>query len=111
MWADKYFYIPHRKRTRGVGGIFFDEHNTGDWENDFSFTQDVGRTFIPAFSNIIIQKKNLKWGPNEKEKQLLHRCLYAEYNLIYDRGTKFGLATGHDPDAVLMSLPPHAKWL
>ena len=111
MWADKYFYIPHRKRTRGVGGIFFDEHNTGDWENDFSFTQDVGRTFIPAFSDIIIQKKNLKWGPNEKEKQLLHRGLYAEYNLIYDRGTKFGLATGHDPDAVLMSLPPHAKWL
>jgi coproporphyrinogen III oxidase len=110
IWADKYFYIPHRKRARGVGGIFFDEHNTGNWEKDFAFTQDVGRAFLPAFTGIIDKKKHLDWNSDDKEKQLLHRGLYAEYNLIYDRGTKFGLATGHDPDAVLMSLPPMAKW-
>ena len=109
-WADKYFYVPHRKRNRGVGGIFFDEHNTGNWENDFAFVQDVGRAFLPAFTHIIEKKCHLDWNENDKAKQLSHRGLYVEYNLIYDRGTKFGLSTGHDPDAVLMSLPPMASW-
>lgn len=109
-WADEYFYIPHRKRARGVGGIFYDDHCTDDWESDFAFTQTVGRAFLPAFLPLVEQRKNDAWGPAERDQQLVHRGLYAEYNLVYDRGTKFGLETGHDPDAVLMSLPPLAKW-
>ncbi|WP_417249673.1 oxygen-dependent coproporphyrinogen oxidase [Celeribacter sp.] len=110
-WADKYFYIPHRKRARGVGGIFFDDHNTGDWEKDFAFTQDVGRAFLPAFLGVTEKRRNTPWAEADKEAQLVHRGLYAEYNLVYDRGTKFGLETGHDANAVLMSLPPLAKWI
>ncbi|MAM62144.1 oxygen-dependent coproporphyrinogen oxidase [Maritimibacter sp. UBA3975] len=109
-WADEYFYIPHRKRARGVGGIFYDDHNTGDWEADFAFTQDVGRAFLPAFVPVTEKRRDTRWTEADKDAQLVHRGLYAEYNLVYDRGTKFGLATSHDPDAVLMSLPPLAKW-
>ncbi|MAQ85250.1 MAG: oxygen-dependent coproporphyrinogen oxidase [Maritimibacter sp.] len=109
-WADEYFYIPHRKRARGVGGIFYDDLNTGDWEADFAFTQDVGRAFLPAFLPVTERRRDTPWTDADKDTQLVHRGLYAEYNLVYDRGTKFGLATGHDPDAVLMSLPPLAKW-
>ncbi|MCL4109784.1 UNVERIFIED_CONTAM: hypothetical protein GTU68_018511 [Idotea baltica] len=109
-WADEYFYIPHRKRARGVGGIFYDDLNTGDWEADFAFTQDVGRAFLPAFVPLTEAHRNEPWTDADKEAQLVHRGLYAEYNLVYDRGTKFGLETGHDANAVLMSLPPEAKW-
>ncbi|KIN60106.1 Coproporphyrinogen III oxidase [Sulfitobacter noctilucae] len=109
-WADEYFYIPHRKRARGVGGIFYDDRNTGDWEADFRLTQDVGAAFLPAFVPLVDKRRNTKWDDADKEVQLQHRGLYAEYNLVYDRGTKFGLETGHDPEAVLMSLPPVAKW-
>lgn len=109
-WADEYFYIPHREKTRGVGGIFFDDLSTGDWLRDFKFTQDVGRVFLPTFLTIINRRRNKAWTEVEKDVQHYHRGLYAEYNLVYDRGTKFGLETGHDPDAVLMSLPPVAKW-
>ncbi len=109
-WADEYFFIPHRKRARGVGGIFYDDHNTGDWEADFAFTQDVGRAFLPAFVPLVEKRRVEAFGEDDRETQLRHRGLYAEYNLVYDRGTKFGLETGHDPDAVLMSLPPIAKW-
>ena len=110
-WADEYFYIPHRHRARGVGGIFYDDLNTGDWEADFAFTQDVGRAFLPAFLPTIHRNRDRDWGEAEKDAQLVHRGLYAEYNLVYDRGTKFGLETGHDANAVLMSLPPLAKWV
>jgi coproporphyrinogen III oxidase len=110
-WADEYFFIPHRKRARGVGGIFYDDHCTGDWEADFAFTQDVGRAFLPAFLAQVERRRALPWDAADKETQLIHRGLYAEYNLVYDRGTKFGLQTGHDPDAVLMSLPPFARWV
>ncbi len=110
-WADEYFFVPHRGRARGVGGIFLDDHNTGDWEADFAFIQDVGRAFLPAFLPIVRRRHPVPWDENDKDKQLIHRGLYAEYNLVYDRGTRFGLATGHDPDAVLMSLPPLAKWV
>ena len=109
-WADDYFYIPHRKRARGVGGIFMDDHCTGDWAADFALTQDIGRAFLAAFVPLIEKRQLQPWSDADREAQLLHRGLYAEYNLVYDRGTKFGLATGHDPDAVLMSLPPLAKW-
>lgn len=110
-WADEYFFVPHRGRARGVGGIFFDDQNGGDWEADFAFTQDVGRAFLPAFLPLIDRRRQTVWTEADKDAQLIHRGLYAEYNLVYDRGTKFGLETGHDANAVLMSLPPMAKWV
>ncbi|WP_417273202.1 oxygen-dependent coproporphyrinogen oxidase [Celeribacter halophilus] len=110
-WADEYFYIPHRGCARGVGGIFYDDLNSGDWEKDFAFTQDVGRAFLPAFLGVTEKRRDTPWTEADKDRQLVHRGLYAEYNLVYDRGTKFGLETGHNPDAVLMSLPPMAKWV
>ena len=110
-WADEYFHIPHRGRARGVGGIFYDDLNTGDWQADFAFTQAVGAAFLPAFLPLAEARMAQDWTEADKDAQLVHRGLYAEYNLVYDRGTKFGLATGHDPEAVLMSLPPLAKWV
>ena len=110
-WADDYFYIPHRNRARGVGGIFYDDHNSGDWQADFAFTQDVGRAFLPAYVPQVEKHRDQPWSEAEKDTQLQHRGLYVEYNLVYDRGTKFGLETGHDANAVLMSLPPLAKWV
>lgn len=109
-WADDYFYVPHRGRARGVGGIFFDDLNSGDWAADFAFTQEVGRAFLPAFLPIVERRRDTPWTEADRAAQLAHRGLYAEYNLLYDRGTKFGLETGHDPDAVLMSMPPLASW-
>ncbi|MBT3141403.1 oxygen-dependent coproporphyrinogen oxidase [Phaeobacter gallaeciensis] len=110
-WADEYFYIPHRNRARGVGGIFMDDYCTDDWANDFALTQDIGRAFLPAFVPLIEKRRVQDWSDADKDAQLVHRGLYAEYNLVYDRGTKFGLETGHDANAVLMSLPPMAKWV
>jgi len=109
-WADEYFFIPHRGRARGVGGIFYDDRNTGDWEADFALTRDVGAAFLPAFAPLVARRIDIPWTDADREIQLVHRGLYAEYNLVYDRGTKFGLETGHDANAVLMSLPPVAKW-
>ena len=110
-WADEYFYIPHRGRARGVGGVFMDDHCTGDWAADFALTQDIGRAFLPAYLPLVERRRDMPWSDADKDTQLIHRGLYAEYNLVYDRGTKFGLATGHDANAVLMSLPPMAKWV
>ena len=110
-WADEYFYIPHRNRARGVGGIFMDDQNSGDWAADFALTQDIGRAFLPAYVPLVERRRTRAFTEADKEAQLIHRGLYAEYNLVYDRGTKFGLATGHDANAVLMSLPPLAKWV
>ena len=110
-WADEYFFIPHRGRARGVGGIFYDDLNTGDWQADFAFTRRVGEAFLPAFLPLVRRRMVQEWEPEQRDAQLVHRGLYAEYNLVYDRGTKFGLETGHNADAVLMSLPPLAKWV
>jgi coproporphyrinogen III oxidase len=110
-WADEYFFIPHRRRARGVGGIFYDDLNSGDWNADFAFTKAVGEAFLPAFLPLVERRMAQPWTEGDRETQLVHRGLYAEYNLVYDRGTKFGLETGHNPDAVLMSLPPLAKWV
>lgn len=109
-WADEYFYVPHRKRARGVGGIFYDDLSSGDWDADFAFTQDVGRAFLPSYLPLVEKRRTDDWSDADKATQLEHRGLYAEYNLVYDRGTKFGLETGHDANAVLMSLPPMASW-
>ncbi|MEM1350759.1 MAG: oxygen-dependent coproporphyrinogen oxidase [Pseudomonadota bacterium] len=110
-WADEYFFVPHRGRARGVGGIFMDDHCSGDWAADFALTKDIGRAFLPAFLPLVRKRRVQNWTDADKEQQLVHRGLYAEYNLVYDRGTKFGLETGHDANAVLMSLPPLAKWI
>ncbi|HMO09249.1 MAG TPA: oxygen-dependent coproporphyrinogen oxidase [Paracoccaceae bacterium] len=109
-WADEYFFVPHRGRARGVGGIFMDDRNSGDWAADFALTQDIGRAFLPAYLPLVERRMHQPWTEGDREAQLVHRGLYAEYNLVYDRGTKFGLATGHDANAVLMSLPPLARW-
>jgi coproporphyrinogen III oxidase len=107
-WADDYFMIKHRNEPRGVGGIFFDDHDTGDWDADFGFTQDVGRAFLDAFLPITRKRRDEPWTEAEREGQLIKRGRYAEFNLVYDRGTHFGLQSGHDPEAVLMSMPPVA---
>ena len=109
-WADEYFMIRHRGEARGVGGIFYDDLCTGDWEADFAFTRDVGRAFLAAFVPITERHMGEPWTEAEREIQLVKRGRYAEFNLLYDRGTRFGLETGHNVEAVLMSLPPVAKW-
>ena len=108
-WCDKYFYLPHRKETRGIGGIFFD-YKMDNWEKDFLFVKNIGAGFAFLSKKIIEKKMFLKWSKKEKEIQLLKRGKYVEYNLLYDRGTKFGLNTGGNIDAILMSMPPNAKW-
>ncbi len=109
-WADEYFMIKHRCEPRGVGGIFYDDHCTENWEADFAFTKDVGLSFLNAFVPITRKRCNENWTEEEREWQLIKRGRYTEFNLVYDRGTQFGLQTGHNPEAVLMSLPPLAKW-
>lgn len=108
-WCDEYFYLPHHKEPRGIGGIFFDYKND-NFEKDFKFVRDVGVTFQMLFNKIIRKKLNRKWTLNDKELQYIKRGRYAEFNLLYDRGTKFGLQTGGNVEGILMSLPPLAKW-
>jgi coproporphyrinogen III oxidase len=108
-WCDNYFYLPHRKEPRGVGGIFFD-YEKKNWEKNFKFVQDLGIGFTDITRQIIMDKKKLKWSEKDKEQQLYKRGRYVEFNLLYDRGTKFGLNTGGNIDSILMSLPPQAKW-
>ena len=108
-WCDKYFYLPHRNEARGIGGIFFD-YEVKNWENNFKFIKELGFTFIDISKNIVLKKLNNKWNLKDKEKQLLKRGRYVEFNLLYDRGTKFGLNSGGNTDSILMSLPPEAKW-
>ena len=107
--CDEYFYLPHRNEMRGIGGIFFD-YKKDNWEKDFTFIRDVGLVFKDIFNSIIVNKNKKKWNINEKELQYIKRGRYAEFNLLYDKGTKFGLQTGGNVEAILMSLPPIAKW-
>ena len=108
-WCDKYFYLPHRKEARGIGGIFFD-YKKDNWEKDFKFIRDLGVTFKMIYNSIINKKYKKKWTSKEKELQYIKRGRYVEFNLLYDRGTNFGLQTGGNTEAILMSLPPNAKW-
>ena len=108
-WCDQYFYLPHRKEMRGIGGIFFD-YKKKNWKKDFAFVRDIGITFKNIFRTIVLKKYKKKWNSKQKELQYLKRGRYVEFNLIYDRGTKFGLQTGGNVEAILMSLPPLAKW-
>ena len=108
-WCDSYFYLPHRKEPRGIGGIFFD-YKMGNWSKDLDFVKDVGLCFLDCAKTIIKKKIQKSWTKKQKEDQLIKRGRYVEFNLLYDRGTKFGLNTGGNVEAILMSLPPNAKW-
>ncbi|MEO1017542.1 MAG: oxygen-dependent coproporphyrinogen oxidase [Pseudomonadota bacterium] len=109
QWADDYFYIPHREEARGVGGIFFD-YLEDEFEQDFEFVRDVGRTFLATYPPLVRRHMNRSWSAEARRFQMYRRGRYAEFNMIYDRGTKFGLMTGGNAEAILMSLPPITAW-
>ena len=108
--CDEYFFLPHRNESRGLGGIFYDYLNSGNWDDDFIFQQNIGSAFIDVYKKIVLESKNKPWNENDKKMQYIRRARYTEFNLLYDRGTKFGLETNGNIEAIFMSLPPFASW-